>query len=159
MASARDPTVVNAHDSVSDGVLVNHAGKPTDGHYTYAVKENGELVIGERNGKDGKTTPHPTLSAAGSHKSKLLEWLQGRTVKLSSMTIKAGASRQTTFRCLRLAFTKSFLVLTGCRGCVSYGAASMSLWHLRKRKTKKRYSRISRLYRFVGMANSLCCTA
>lgn len=32
-----------------------------DGYYTYAVKENGELVIGERNGngKDGKATPSP----------------------------------------------------------------------------------------------------
>lgn len=60
---ARNPTAVNARDSVRDGVLIDHEGKPMDGHYTYAVKENGELVIGERNGngKDGKTTPHPTL--------------------------------------------------------------------------------------------------
>ena len=34
--------------------------------------------------------------------SKLLEWLRCRTVKLSSMTMKAGTSSQTTFRCLRL---------------------------------------------------------
>ncbi|WP_143764940.1 hypothetical protein [Collinsella vaginalis] len=91
MASARDPTVVNAHDSVSDGVLVNHAGKPTDGHYIYAVKENGELVIGERNGKDGKTTPHPMLVGGREPRVKVLEWLQGRTVKLSSMTTQAWA--------------------------------------------------------------------
>lgn len=34
-----------------------------DGTYTYAVKEDGELVIGKRNGngRDGKATPHPTL--------------------------------------------------------------------------------------------------
>ena len=59
----RNPTAVNAHDSLREGVLVDHEGKPMDGHYTYAVKENGELVIGERNGngKDGKATPHPTL--------------------------------------------------------------------------------------------------
>jgi len=59
----RNPTAVNARDNVRDGALVDHEGKPMDGHYTYAVKENGELIIGERNGngKDGKATPHPTL--------------------------------------------------------------------------------------------------
>ncbi|WP_148362961.1 hypothetical protein [Olsenella massiliensis] len=75
MAPARNPTAVNAHDSVSDGVLVNHAEKPTDNHYTYTVKENGELVIGERNGtgKDGKTTPHPTLVGGREPRVKVLE--------------------------------------------------------------------------------------
>lgn len=34
-----------------------------DGTYTYAVREDGTLVIGKRNGngRDGKATPHPTL--------------------------------------------------------------------------------------------------
>ena len=59
----RNPTAVNAHDSVRDGILVDHKGEPMNGDYTYVVKENGELVIGKRNGngRDGKATPHPTL--------------------------------------------------------------------------------------------------
>lgn len=59
----RNPTTVNACDNVREGVIVDHEGKPMNGSYTYAVKENGELVIGKRNGngKDGKATPHPTL--------------------------------------------------------------------------------------------------
>ena len=59
----RNPTTVNARENVREGVIVDHEGKPMNGSYTYAVKENGELVIGKRNGngKDGKTTPHPTL--------------------------------------------------------------------------------------------------
>lgn len=58
-----NPTAVDAVNSVRDGVLVGHDGKPMDGSYTYAVKENGDLVIGKRNGngKEGKATPHPTL--------------------------------------------------------------------------------------------------
>ncbi len=58
-----NPTTVNARDNVRKGVIVDHEGKPMNGSYTYAVRENGELVIGKRNGngKDGKATPHPTL--------------------------------------------------------------------------------------------------
>ena len=58
-----NPTAVIASNSIRDGVLVGHDGKQMDGSYTYAVKENGDLVIGKRNGngKEGKATPHPTL--------------------------------------------------------------------------------------------------
>ncbi len=58
-----NPTVVNAGDSIKDGVLVGRDGKPMDGSYAYAVKEDGDLVIARRNGngREGKPTPHPTL--------------------------------------------------------------------------------------------------
>lgn len=58
-----NPTVTSAQSSIHNGILVDKAGNPMDGAYTYAVKEDGELVIGKRNGngRDGKATPHPTL--------------------------------------------------------------------------------------------------
>lgn len=58
-----NPTTINALESLKDGILVDREGKPMQGDYTYAVKENGDLVIGKRNGngRDGKPTPHPTL--------------------------------------------------------------------------------------------------
>ena len=58
-----NPTTVEARNNIRDGVLVDHEGSPMDGAYTYAVREDGTLVIGKRNGngRDGKATPHPTL--------------------------------------------------------------------------------------------------
>lgn len=60
-----------------------------DGYYTYAVKENGELVIGERNGngKDGKATPHQTLVGGREPRVKvagMVTMSNGKIVKYDS---------------------------------------------------------------------------
>ncbi|MDU6011990.1 MAG: hypothetical protein E6Y86_08110 [Slackia sp.] len=60
-----------------------------DGYYTYAVKENGELVIGERNGngKDGKATPYQTLVGGREPRVKvagMVTMSNGKIVKYDS---------------------------------------------------------------------------
>ena len=62
---------------------------------------------------------------------------------------EGGSFKANDLSMLEAGLHKVFLAPKGCRGCISYGAASMILCHPRNRKTKKRYSHISRLYRNV----------